>query len=396
MEQDNKPAGIVYQRIAAELGLRERGDNLRTLDAVFDQPGLRVTAGGRTYVNFGSNDYLDLARDSRLAEASSRAALESGTGAAASRLLTGNLALDARLEARLAALYGKERALLFPTGYMTNLGIFAALAQAGDLVLADRLNHASILDGIRLSGADLRRFRHRDPHSLRAFLEKRDPERACFVVTDTVFSMDGDTAPLAELAALCREHDAFLIIDEAHANGVLGPRGLGLAEQEGLLDKIDLVMGTCSKALGSLGGFVAGDAEVISYLVNRAGSLIYTTGLPPAVLAATDAALDIQEQQPERRVRLLAVAARVRETLRAQGWDIMDSTTWIIPVLLGDSGRALRLAARLRDAGLLVPAIRPPTVPAGTARLRLSLSSGHTDGELELLLSTLHGLREAC
>lgn len=394
MEQKNKPAGTLHQRIAAELSRRERSDNRRTLDAVFDAPGLRVTSGGRICVNFGSNDYLDLARDSRLAAAASQAALTLGTGAGASRLLSGNLAPAVRLEARLAALYGKEAALLFPTGYMTNLGIFAALAERGDLVLSDRLNHASITDGIRLSGADLRRYRHRDPASLRAFLEKRDPDRACFVVTDTVFSMDGDTAPLAELTALCREYGAFCIIDEAHANGVLGPRGLGLAEQEGLLDKIDLVMGTCSKALGGLGGFVAASREVVSYLVNRAGSLIYTTGLPPAVLAATEAALDLQEREPERRARLLSAAARVREALRAQGWNLMDSTTWIIPVLLGDNGRALRLSARLREAGMLVPAIRPPTVPEGTARLRISLSSGHTDAELSLLVDTLRGLRE--
>ena len=379
--------------MAERLSDREAEKALRTLGRFPDAHTIRFRHNGRTLINFSGNDYLGLAADPAPAEAAVRAVRQLGCGSGASRLISGDLDLNRQLEEKISGLYGKEAALVFPTGYMANIGIIPALAGKNDLILSDRLNHASIIDGIRMSGASFRRYTHNDPDSLEKLLKRRTADTPAIVITDTIFSMDGDRAKLTEIADLCTRYGAFLMVDEAHANGVLGPTGLGLAEELGILEKVDLVMGTFSKALGGLGGFVTGSSTAIRYLTNTARSFIFTTGLPPAILAAALEALNISSTDASRRKRLLEKSGYVRSELKAQGWDTGSSSTQIIPVITGDNSRALALSGKLLEAGFLVMAIRPPTVPAGTARLRLSISSAHTDEELKRLLMTMEALR---
>jgi 8-amino-7-oxononanoate synthase len=351
------------------------------------------SAGARTYVNFGSNDYLALAADPRLAAAARHAAQREGWGSGASPLVVGHAAAHAELERALAEFEGTEAALLFTTGYAANVGTITALVGPGDVVFSDALNHASIVDGCRLSKAEVRIYPHGDAQALSALLADSSRFRRRLIISDGLFSMDGDFAPLAALAELADNHDAMLAVDEAHATGVFGDRGRGSSELCGIEERVDIRIGTLSKALGSIGGFVAGSRSLIDWLVNRARPYIFSTALPPPAAAASQAALEIVVNEPERRTELADRAAALRQSLAADGWDIGPSASQIIPLIIGSAERTLRLAEELREAGFLVPPIRPPSVPAGASRLRLSLSYGHTPAMIDDLVAALRRVR---
>jgi 8-amino-7-oxononanoate synthase len=352
-------------------------------------PGARQRVDGREVVNFCSNDYLGLAQDPRVADALARAARDCGTGSGASHLVTGHHRVHHALEEALAEFTRRERALLFSTGYMANLGLACALAGRGDTVLEDRLNHASLLDAGLLSGARFSRFAHADAAGLERRLANAGSGRT-LVLSDGVFSMDGDLAPLPHYAAACRRHRATLAVDDAHGLGVLGANGGGVLEHFGLgQEEVPVLVGTLGKAFGCFGAFVAGSAELVELLIQRARTYIYTTALPPALAAATQAALGIARAEPWRRQRALAHAARFRELARAAGLPLADSCTPIQPVLLGDPRAALAASDALLERGLLVAAIRPPTVPEGSSRLRVTLSAAHEDADVERLVDAL-------
>lgn len=361
--------------------------HLQCLEQVL--PGGRVRMGGRELLNLSSNDYLGLALDPRLITAAQQAAARWGAGSTASRLIVGTYGLHTEVEAQVAAFKGTPGAALFNTGYMANVGIIAALMAKGDVILSDRLNHASIIDGIRLSGATFHRFPHRELNRLEDLLQKTQGVRKRLIITDTVFSVDGDLAPLRELVVLKNRYGAWLMVDEAHATGIFGPRGAGLAEALELVADIEIHMGTFSKALGSFGAYVAGASGLIDYLHNRARSFIYSTALPPPVVGAIRAALRIVVAEPERRQRLLAQAMKFRDQLKAAGFNTLHSETQIVPVLVRDNRLALEFADRLRQAGIMAVAIRPPTVPPGGARIRFSLSAAHAAADLDEAVATI-------
>jgi len=365
-------------------------DLYRRLVAVGSAAGPRIEVGGRTVLQFASNNYLGLAADPRVREAAVRAIEKWGWGAGASRLLAGHTDAHAALEADLAAFKGAEAALVFPSGYMANLGAVTAFVGRGDIVACDRENHASIYDAVRLSGAELARYPHADVGAAAELLGESSSARRALLVTDTVFSMGGDLAPLGELAAACRAAGAMLLVDEAHALGVLGPTGAGLAEARAITASV----GTLSKALGGVGGFVAASRDCVELLVNRARPFIYTTALPAAACEAARAALAILKAEPERRTRLLALADRLRRELRERGFDCGRSETQIVPVIVGEPARALAMADALLGRGIFCPAIRPPTVPPGTSRLRISLTAEHTEEDAELLVRALVDARD--
>lgn len=379
----------MLENLAQELEILAARNLRRFLTPVEEAlPGGRVRVDGRVLLNLSSNDYLGLSQDPRLIAAARDAAARWGVGAGASRLVVGHLALHEEVETRLAAFKGTEAAVIFSTGYMANMGAISAVVGPGDTVFCDRLNHASIYDGIKLSGAGLARFPHRDLNRLEALLQKAGPGKK-LIVTDSVFSVDGDLAPLADLVELKDRYGAALMVDEAHATGVLGPHGAGWAEALDLTSRVEVHMGTFSKALGSLGGYVAGDRRLIEYLHNRARSFIYSTAMPPPVLGAIAAALDIVAQEPERRSYLLSEAEKFRQTLARAGFDILGSETQIVPVLVGENAPALRLATRLRERGLMAVALRPPTVPPGRSRVRFSLSAAHSPEDLASARETI-------
>lgn len=419
--------------------IRETLDDLRAkglyrcLVALGSAAGPHVEIGGGTVLQFASNNYLGLANDPRVKEAA-RAALERwGWGAGASRLVSGHTEAHARLEADLAAFKHTEAALVFPTGYMTNLGVVTALVGRGDTVIMDRANHASLYDAVRLAGAALVRYPQADAGAAGRLLEKhRGAAGRRLLVTDTVFSMDGRCAPLTELAELCRRENCMLLLDEAHATGVLGPTGAGLAEALEKRGKrghstfsggarasspsaenpekvecplfvaagsVTASVGTLSKALGGIGGFVTASRDVCDLIVNRARPFIYTTALPAAACEAARAALRIVRTEPGGRRRLLDLSKRLRTRLLEEGFDISiekpgaSVSTPIVPIILGGPERALAFAAALLEGGIFCPAIRPPTVPPGTSRLRISLTVEHTDEDVERLLSALARIR---
>ena len=383
----------MFEILAQELQNLAARDLRRRLTEVEEVlPGGKVRLGGRVLLNLSSNDYLGLSQDPRLINAAQKAAARWGAGAGASRLVAGHLALHREVEAELAAFKGTEAAVIFSTGYMANLGVISALAGPGDTIFCDKLNHASIYDGIKLSGAGLARFPHRDMNRLEDFLQKAGTGRR-LIVTDSVFSVDGDLAPLKDLVELKERYGAVLMVDEAHATGVLGPGGAGLAEELGLTQQVEVHMGTFSKALGSLGGYVAGDQRLVDYLHNRARSFIYSTAMPPPVLGAIGAAINVVTQEPERRSYLLAEAKTFREALIQAGFNLLGSETQIVPVLVGENARTLELAGRLRERGLLAVAFRPPTVTPGRARVRFSLSAAHSR---EDLAAAREAITEAC
>ncbi|MGH2771131.1 MAG: 8-amino-7-oxononanoate synthase, partial [Actinomycetota bacterium] len=330
--------------------------------------GPEVTIAGRPVLAFCSNDYLGLATDPRVRGAAAEAAGRWGAGSGASRLVSGTTELHLEVEKALAGLKGCEQALLFSSGYLANIGVIPALVGREDAVFSDEANHASIIDGCRLSGARVSVYHHAEVSDLDRRL-RATPARRRLVVTDTVFSMDGDLAPLAELADLCQEHGVMLMVDEAHATGVLGLTGAGAVEAAGVTGRVSIVMGTLSKALGAAGGFVAGRAEVIEMLRNRARSYIFDTAPGAAALGATLEALRIVASEPERRARVLEVARTLFEGLGGLGLRVGRPSAAIVPLLVGEAAEAAALSARLLERGILVPAIRPPSVPPGTARL---------------------------
>ncbi|MAR92010.1 MAG: 8-amino-7-oxononanoate synthase [Pseudomonadota bacterium] len=346
-----------------------------------------IHCAGRELINFSSNDYLGLASHPRLIQAFCRAAEQYGVGAGASHLVVGHSRLHQALEERLADWVGRPRALLFSTGYMANLGVITSLVERGDQVLQDKLNHASLLDAALLSAGRLQRYRHGDP----AALEQRllAATGRALVVTDSVFSMDGDLAPLPAMAGLCQRHNAWLMVDDAHGLGVLGEGHGVLSHCHLSLDQVPVYVGTLGKALGTFGAFVAGSEELIEFLIQSARSYIYTTAMPPAVAAATLEALNLVEQESWRLQQLQELIARFRRGAEQLGLSLLPSTSAIQPLVLGEPEQALAVSERLLAEGFLVGAIRPPTVPAHSARLRITLSAGHRPEDVDRLLESL-------
>ena len=379
------PLRFVQEQLAELRGQ----DMFRTLRRVEGAQGPHMRVDGKDVTCFCSNNYLDLANDPRVVESACKAARRFGWGAGASRLVSGNMRLHEELETRLCAFERSEAALVFPTGFMANLGVLAALADRSDLIVGDKRNHASLIDGCRLSGAHFRTYRHNDYKAIMRRLQHGADRRRKLVVTDSVFSMDGDLAPLEDIQAICEAFDAILVVDEAHATGVLGERGTGACEHFGVHDKVPVRVITLSKALASVGGVVLGSRSLIEYLRNRARPFIYTTGLPPACAAAAITALDILEREPERLKRLWQNIAALSDGLMVRRLISRPLQSAIAPVVIGEPAQALRVAQLLEDRGILAPAIRPPTVAPGTSRLRISLSAGHTADDIEKLLLAL-------
>jgi 8-amino-7-oxononanoate synthase len=355
----------------------------------------RLTIDGRSVLAFGSNDYLGLADHPRVTEACIEAARRWGVGSGAAHLVSGHCREHRQLEDALAEFTGRPRALLFSTGYMANLAVIGALAGRGDRVLEDRLNHASLLDAGLASGARFARYAHCDPSALsRRLSVDADSGSRTVVATDGVFSMDGDVAPLREIAALCRERGAWLMVDDAHGFGVLGESGRGSVEAARLApSEVPILMCTLGKALGVFGAFVAGSENLIETLIQRGRSYIYTTAMPPAVAAAARAALAIQADEGWRRERVLNHAARFRDGARSLGYALLPSDTPIQPLVCGSEAAALSASEALLADGLWVPAIRPPTVPSGRSRLRITFSAAHEDADIDRLLDALAALR---
>ncbi len=353
--------------------------------------GPHAVVDGRAMLAFCSNDYLGLAGDPAVAAALAEGAARWGAGSGASHLVSGHYAVQEALEARLAAFVGCERALYFSTGYMANAGIVPALVGRGDAVFADRLNHASLVDGMLLSRAELHRYPHNDLAALERQLAASAAKRK-LIVSDAVFSMDGDLAPLAGLLALAERFDAWLMVDDAHGFGVLGPQGRGALAEAGLSSWRLILVGTLGKAAGVAGAFAAGHADVIDWLLQKTRTYIFTTGAPPALAHALLASLDLVERADDRRRHLDALIALLRTRLADGRWTLLPSRTPIQPLVVGDNEAALALARALWDDGLWVPAIRPPTVPAGSARLRISLTAAHTEADVERLAAALRRL----
>jgi len=364
--------------------IRSRG-LYRTTRRVEGKQGARVTVDGRDLLMLCSNNYLGLADHPALVEASIKGAEQYGTSSGASRLVSGTMSLHEQLEADIADFKGTEAALLFNGGYVANIGIIGALAGRGDVIFSDRLNHASIVDGALLSSARLVRYPHNDMSALARLLEKHRGEGRAVIVTDAVFSMDGDMAPLQELVALKRRHGAILVVDDAHGGGIFGPTGAGTAEECGVSADVDVLMGTFGKALGSFGAYAACSGEIRELLVNRARSFIFSTSLPPAVLAASREALRIVRSPEGEKLRndLLANAAYFRALLTAAGFSLPEGCTQIIPILTGDADVTMKFSERLCDEGLFLQGIRPPTVPAGACRLRCTVMATHARADLQ-------------
>jgi 7-keto-8-aminopelargonate synthetase-like enzyme len=373
--------------------------------------GPTVLLDGKPMLVLCSNNYLGLADHPRVREAAAEAAMRWGVGAGASRLVSGTMTIHRRLEERLAAFEQSEECLLFGSGYLANLGVIGALAGRGGTVFSDELNHASIVDGCRLSRAEVVVYRHLDTEHLAWCLRRHGspPARAArgagegrrssgdgrlgeggrLIVTDTVFSMDGDIAPLERIAELAKAHGARLMVDEAHATGALGPDGRGAVAEAGLEDEVDVIVGTLGKALGSYGAYVCGEEEMIRYLLNTARSLIFSTAPGPPAVAGALAALELLQERPHRVERLRANARVLRRALAAEGFAVTDGEMHIVPLIVGEELEAMRLCEGAIERGVFAQAIRPPTVPAGTSRLRLAVMASHTASDLRMAASVL-------
>jgi 8-amino-7-oxononanoate synthase len=368
---------------------QRREDHLYRQRLTLESPqGPVVRLSGRDYLNFCSNDYLGLAAHPKLIESYRKAASEYGVGSGASHLVCGHSTPHHKLEEALAEFTGRPRALLFSSGYMANTGVLTSLLQKGDNVFQDRLNHASLLDGGLHSGARFQRFLHNDIDSLNSRMAGVAGEK--LVVVDGVFSMDGDTAPLAQLAATCEVQNAWLMVDDAHGFGVLGPRGGGSAEAAGLgVDQVPVLMATLGKAMGTAGAFVAGSEILIEALIQQARNYIYTTAIPPAVAAASITALELLHEEAWRREHLHELIASFRRGARQLGLPVVESSSAIQPLMVGDASRAMAMSAKLREKGFLISAIRPPTVAVGTSRLRITLSASHSVEQVDQLMEQL-------
>lgn len=380
--------------LAAVLAQKQADGLYRRRRTLSSAQGVRVVVDGRELLNFCSNDYLGLASHPTVIAAFQQAAARYGVGSGSSHLVCGHSAEHHALEEELAIFTGRERALLFSTGYAANTGIVQALVGRGDAVFEDRLNHASLIDGGLASGARFQRYRHNDVAHLKEQLENSSAAKK-LIVTDGVFSMDGDVAPLAVLAALAQQYDAWLMVDDAHGFGVMGAQGGGVAEHFGLgVQKLPVLMGTLGKGAGSFGAFVVGDNDLIEYLINTARPYIYTTALPPAVAAASRASLVLIRAGQGLRESLRERIAQFRNGASILGLDLMPSDTPIQPILLGSNERALAWSAALERQGCLVSAIRPPTVPVGQARLRVTLTAAHQVEDVDHLLQALADCRD--
>jgi 8-amino-7-oxononanoate synthase len=402
----------LFGELQDELDERAAKGLLRSRRTVSGPQSTRLVVDGKPYLSFCSNDYLGFANHPQLIKALQQGADEFGVGAGAAHLVNGHFSSHEQLERELAEFVGKPAALLYSTGYMANLGVVQALTGRGDTVFADKLNHASLNDAMLLSRAEVKRYRHNDMAQLASLLEKTTSGRK-LICTDAVFSMDGDYAPLPELLALCEAHDAWLLVDDAHGFGVTGELGRGSlfrnplpapllqrGEQEGGERKGDLdspriiYMATLGKAAGVFGAFVAAESVVINYLINQSRSYIYTTATPPALSVALLASLKLIREGDARRARLQSLIVQLKQGLVGLPWALMESDTAIQPLLVGENQAALDLSLALRERGLWVAAIRPPTVPEGTARLRITLSAAHTSAEVAQLVEALHELAQ--
>lgn len=346
-----------------------------------------ITIKGKKFIMFGSNNYLGLANDPRMKKAAIDAVQKFGTGVAGSRFLNGNTILHTELEAKLAKFKGREAALIYATGYQMNLGVVSALVGKGDFAIVDKLNHASILDGCRLSHGELRRFKHNNPEDLEKVLKEIGPNHGKLVIVDGVFSMEGDIAPIPEISKVCRRHGARLMVDDAHATGVLGKHGRGTIEHFGLSHKdVDLVVGTCSKSFASVGGFVVGDADILHYIQHISRSMIFSASLPPASVAAISKALDIIEAEPQRIKKLWDNAAYLMKRFKDMGLNTGETQTPIIPVIIGDNEKTFTLWRMLYDHGLFTNPVVSPAVPPKRAMLRVVATATHTREQLDRAL----------
>ncbi|MDP1538273.1 MAG: 8-amino-7-oxononanoate synthase [Burkholderiales bacterium] len=378
----------MHTELAADLAVHAAQGLRRTRRLLASPQRAQVTVDGRDYTAFCSNDYLGLAADPRLAQAAKAGIDRYGVGAGASHLILGHSSAHHELEAALAAFIRQPRALLFSTGYMANMGVVSALVGRGDAVFADRLNHASLNDAALVSRAVFKRYAHGDLAALERLL-KATPARRRLVITDAVFSMDGDLAPVPGLLELCARHDAYLLLDDAHGFGVLGAQGRGTLAHFGIASERAICMATLGKAAGVAGAFVAGSEALIETLIQRARTYIYTTATPPLLAHALLASLALIEAEDWRRERLRELIRQLQDELATSAWRLLPSDTPIQPLLVGGNAEALALSARLAAQGLLVPAIRPPTVPQGTARLRISLSAAHSRADVSRLTAAL-------
>lgn len=391
MRRERGPAAGLFADFAEELSALDAQGLLRHRRILESAQGAHVTVDGQDYLAFCSNDYLGLASHPALIEAACRGAAQYGVGAGASHLIVGHSAAHHQLEQELAAFLQQDRALLFSTGYMANLGIVSALLGRNDLVLADKLNHASLNDAALLSRARFQRYGHGDLAQLEAMLAAAKDRRK-LVVTDAVFSMDGDIAPLPQLLALCERYDAYLMVDDAHGFGVLGDHGRGALEHFGIASPRVIYMATLGKAAGVFGAFVAGEQALVDTLIQRARTYIYTTAFPPLLAVALSASLKLFRDEAWRRAHLRELVAHLKQGLTQTCWTLMPSDTPIQPLLIGANQDAVDVAEALRAQGILVPAIRPPTVPKGQARLRISLSAAHSKDDVRRLVDALDTL----
>jgi 8-amino-7-oxononanoate synthase len=380
-----------YTELQNELNGRAALGLLRQRHTLQRAQSPHIVVDGKSYLSFCSNDYLGLANHPQLVRAVQQGAEQYGVGAGAAHLVSGHFSPHHQLELELASFVDKPAALLFSTGYMANLGVVQALVGKDDTVFADKFNHASLNDAMQLSRATVKRYRHNDMTQLAQFLEQTKSGRK-LVITDAVFSMDGDLAPLPELLALCEQHDAWLLIDDAHGFGVLGEQGRGSLSHFCISSKRIIYMGTLGKAAGVFGAFVAAEQIVIDTLVNHARSYIYTTATPPALAGAMLESLQLIIGGDALRAHLQSLIAQLRNGLRGLPWAVMPSATAIQPLLVGDNQAALNMSNELRERGIWVAAIRPPTVPQGTARLRITLSAAHSAADVTRLIEALHEL----
>lgn len=374
-------------KIGQLLQARREKSLFRALQAANSRKEGKIYFNGKGYIDLSSNDYLGLSNHPALKEAAKKATEELGVGASASRLLSGDLEIHHQLEEKVAAFKGKEQALIFNSGYQANLGIISALCKRGDVIFSDKLNHASIVDGILLSGARLFRFAHNNTTHLESLLEKeRKKFNEALIITESIFSMDGDRSPLPEIVELKERYNCQVLVDEAHATGIFGSCGSGLVEEEGLTERVDLIMGTFSKALGSFGAYVACTKKIVDYLINFSRGFIYSTALAPSIIAANLASLHLVQEEPWRRKTLLENACYFREQLARQGFKVKGSSQ-IVPWIIGNNQQAIKLSQRLQDRGYWVLPIRTPTVAATESRLRFSLSYCHDQPTLTRLIN---------
>jgi 8-amino-7-oxononanoate synthase len=374
--------------------LKMKGLN-RAMRNAISKTDTTICIDGKECINFSSNNYLGLARHPEVITAAIAALKTWGAGGTSSRLICGNMPIHRQLEKEIASFKKTEAALVFPSGYQANMGVLSSLFGSGDCIIMDRLNHASLWDGAKLSGARIFAYAHTDMHSLEKVLKRAKAYRKKVIVTDSLFSMDGDIAPLCDIVNLAELYGAAVMIDEAHATGVFGNNGAGLAEHFNLSSKIDIIMGTLSKAIGSQGAYICGSKSLVQYLINKSRSFIYTTALAPASAAAALKAIELIQAKPLLRQQLQNNAKHLREMLAGLGKNTAGSQSQIVPVIMGGTKEALKAARRLEKGNIFAPAIRPPTVPEGECRLRISLTAGHTMAQINTLIQSIASTKGA-